>query len=193
MRIQKDSTIWLSLRTATGIEGVRGLIKPDTFRIALKVAKPKQALVGSFASISRDLGMEMDFGLMEAIFTGSLPVGWKLESKPVKSEKYFAFKETKDQYTLTINIGRTTGRPELIEVYDAKTTNRLTVEYSNFQLVGDKPFPYLTKAKLQYLKDGETVNSELEVDLAKAKLAEEPLSFPFFVPSKYKIYPLRFK
>jgi len=193
MRIQKDSTIWLSLRTATGIEGVRGMVKPDTFRIALKVSKPKQALVGSFKTMSRELGIKIDFELLESIFTGSIPPSWRFTSKPTKTDQYFTFREAKDHYTVTVNIGRTTGKPELIEVYDSQTTNRLTVTYSNFQLVNGQPFPHLIQAKLQYLKDSQTTTSLLEIDLSKAKTSTEALSFPFFISSRYKIKPLSFK
>lgn len=193
VRLQKDSLVWLSIRTATGIEGVRALAETDTIRIALKVAKPRQALVSSFQSLSEQTGFAMQVGWLQSVFTANLPADWQPKSRPEKEENHFVFRQEADGYRIVLKVGRISGRPELVEVYHLPTANQLRLTYAEYELVDGQYFPMLIRAVLNVVKDGQPKEYALELDLNKVKQEQPDLSFPFFIPSRYEINPLQLR
>jgi hypothetical protein len=69
-RIKKGEKIWFSIRIALGIEGFRGLITKDEFKLIDRVNK--QVIISTPEIIEREFKVKLDFKQIESILTGNL-------------------------------------------------------------------------------------------------------------------------
>ena len=74
---------------------------------------------------------------------------------------------------------------EKVELRESDSNNSLTIDYSNFQLVGDKIFPYNGTINLLYKTPAGLINTTIIFEYSKAEIEDKELKFPFNIPRKY--------
>ena len=68
---------------------------------------------------------------------------------------------------------------------ERNTNNTLTIDYSNFQLVGEKLFPYDGTISVFYKTPAGLVNTTISIQYSKAEVGDKELNFPFNIPKRY--------
>ena len=74
VRMARDSSIWISLTPALGVEVARILLKPDSVHLISKVPLNKFVYEGDYSQLRDFLGFPFDFYSFQELFSGS-PLG----------------------------------------------------------------------------------------------------------------------
>jgi hypothetical protein len=75
---------------------------------------------------------------------------------------------------------------EKVELKEGNTNNSLILNYSNFQPVGNKVFPYNGTINLFYKVAAGLLNTTIIFEYNKAEVGDRELRFPFNIPRKYE-------
>jgi len=194
VRIIKDSVIWISLGQDLGIELARMIITQDSVKFVDRFNK--KYFVGDYIFVNEFLKTNIDFGILQSIILGN----------DFEYYEKAQFKAAVDggEYRLT-----TTGRSKLkkhvrnsadderiflqsiwldpdnfkitqIKIKElTEDSKKLTAHYSDFEEIHGRLFPF----KLAYEVEAET---PVTVKMKYSKIVlNEPLKFPFKIPSKY--------
>ena len=74
---------------------------------------------------------------------------------------------------------------EYVELIEATTNNKLKLEYSNFQPLGDKYFAYNGTVNVYYKTSAGLINNMINIEYNKAEVGDKELKFPFNIPKRY--------
>jgi hypothetical protein len=88
---------------------------------------------------------------------------------------------------ITNFINRITKKLERLELADRNGNNSIKLEYSNFQPLGDKSFPYTGTVNVLYkTSTGSIINNSISFEYNKAEIGDKELKFPFNIPKRYE-------
>ena len=176
-RMLKDSLIWLSARPVLGMEAVRILITADSVFIQNKLNGSMQMF--SFEGLSKQMGVPLNFKLIEALVVGNMPLSANTPRKVLTEPEFFKVQQNTNNIDLNVYISRTNGKLQKIDALSATNQSQLNMEYADFKNVGSQLMPFLSKAmiKSKLNKFGETVNIQFQHQ--NIELPNEALSFPF--------------
>ncbi len=106
IRLKKDSIIWVSMRSATGIEGVRALITKDSILVINRLEKEYYAY--RFEDLSEKFKFEFDFDMIQSIIVGNIPLNTKTKSKVKREKDHFIVNGSisKPRANLTMYVNR---------------------------------------------------------------------------------------
>ena len=82
-------------------------------------------------------------------------------------------------------INAATMKVEKVEMREPNSDNSLVLNYSNFQPVSDKLFPYNGTISLFYKSLSGLLNTTIIFEYNKAELGDKELKFPFNIPKRY--------
>lgn len=82
-------------------------------------------------------------------------------------------------------INRTSKKLELVELKETSTGNTLKIDYSDFQPLGDKLFPYKGLIDVLYKSASGLVSSSIQFEYTKLEVGDKELRFPFNIPKRY--------
>jgi hypothetical protein len=186
IRVKKDSAIWVSMRSGTGIEGVRALITPDSIRVVNRL--DKEYYLYSLEELSEKFRFQLDFDMLQSIIVGNIPVNTKTKNKVERDSDHFIILGTisRPRANLTMYVNRFFDKVDKVEVIDRKNMNDLLIEYGEFKEIDGQRVPHFCKVKLNYSDERGSLISQLQVDATRITLADESLKFPFRVPDRYK-------
>lgn len=182
IRIHKDSLIWLSLSPGLGIEAARILVTRDSLVMLDKVNKTYS--IYDFQELSKSLDFELNYGLVEAVILGNLVYPYERE-RLIKSSKSYLYSQQQGSFYFENYIGTRTKKLEKIQVKDTLTSNTISVNYSDFQLVDEEIFPFQIDARLDYQKKA-TDPVEVAIEFKQTEIEKKPLKFPFNIPQRYE-------
>jgi hypothetical protein len=74
---------------------------------------------------------------------------------------------------------------EKVELREGDTHNSLIINYSNFQPVDNKVFPFDGTISLFYKTAAGLLNTTIIFEYSKAEVGDKELKFPFNIPKKY--------
>eukprot|EP01006_Ploeotia_vitrea_P023501 TRINITY_DN55_c0_g1_i1.p1 TRINITY_DN55_c0_g1~~TRINITY_DN55_c0_g1_i1.p1 ORF type:complete len:254 (+),score=-47.95 TRINITY_DN55_c0_g1_i1:72-833(+) len=185
IRARKDSAIWMSLRTNTGIEGARFLITKDTALMLDRLNKGYRKY--SFEELSDRLKVDVDFSLFESILLGNVLKKYRKRMKSSKSDDFFILKRSDERFAVELFISRKLNKLQKAVTIDNVNQNTLTVAYDDFKPVNEDTFPFMFEASL-INKSGskKAPNLDFSIKYSKVNLPEKPLKLPFRISSKYK-------
>lgn len=180
-RIQKDSIIWISI-SGFGLEAARVMIDTDHIYILDKLKR--QYYEYSFEGLSKQLDFDLNFKLIQSVVLGDLVDPYN-NQKVVKMDKYYSFKSEKGIYFFQNFIGTRTMKLEKMNISETNTKNTISVNYSDFNFVDQQVFPNEIQATIEY-EDLSKPNTEINISYNKMVIENEPINFPYSVPSKYE-------
>lgn len=181
IRMQRDSVIWISISPGLGIEAARVMVRPDSVFLIDRIKK--KYFVGSISQLSQQYKFDFSFGMLESLLLGNLIYPYARENL-VKYETGVSYVQNISGIEFDNYIGDNTRKLERLLVTDLETNSTISVNYSDFQLVGKKVLPFEIDTELEYQGE-ERTTTEINIGYNKAELEDKPIKFPFNVPARY--------
>ena len=182
IRIRKDSVIWMKL-TVIGVQGGSALINKDSITIVSNV--DKEYFVFDYVELSRRFNFEVNYQVIQAALLGN-PIQQKKPEDEVSEDSFFNKINQKNGSVVIQNlINKSTKKLERVDLNESTTGNSIKINYSDFQPVGDKLFPYKGMIDVMYKAASGNVNNTIIFEYTKAEVGNKELRFPFNIPKRY--------
>lgn len=182
IRVRKDSVIWMNF-TVIGVQGGRALVNKDSITIISNV--DKEYYVFDYAELSKRFNFEINYNVIQSAFLGNLLMARKEEDEVEQMSLTFLLKQSSGSVDVLNYISASTRKIQKVEFKENNTHNSLSINYGNFQPVGDKTFPYNGTISLLYKSPSGLINTTIIFDYNKAEVGDKELKFPFNIPKKY--------
>lgn len=183
IRIRKDSVIWMNF-SVMGVQGGKALINKDSITIVSTINK--EYFVFEFGELSKRLHFEVNYPIVQSALLGNLIAAKSAQDRISENEIYDILEQTKDTINIVNKISKQTRKLEFVEITEPGTGNKLNLQYSNFQPLGTKQFPYNGIIDLIYKNSaGVLNNTTITFEYQKAEIGDRELKFPFNIPRKY--------
>jgi hypothetical protein len=182
IRIRKDSVIWMTLNFI-GLQGGKALVNKDSITVVSNLEN--QYYVFDYAELSRRFNFKIDYKVIQAALLGNPILPKRAEDE--QSEDTFFNKLIQHEGTVTIQnlINKSTKKLEHVDFNESTSGNSIKVNYSDFQPVGDKLFPYKGTIEVTYKTVSGVVNNTIIFEYTKAEVGTKELRFPFNIPKRY--------
>jgi Domain of unknown function (DUF4292) len=182
IRVRKDSVIWMTF-TVVGVQGGRALINQDSITIVSTV--DKEYFVFDYKELSKRFHFDVNYKVIEAAILGNL-------IHPKNGNDVFSQKDSLDiiaqsqgEVSIKNFVNRRTQKIEKVELIEPTSGNALNIDYSDFQPLGNKNFPYNNVINVVYKTVNGIINNTIIVEFNKAEVGDKELKFPFKIPPKY--------
>jgi hypothetical protein len=183
IRVRKDSVIWMTF-SVVGVQGGKALINKDSIVIVSTV--DKEYYVFDYAELSKRFRFTIDYDVIQAAFLGNLVVPRLPEDNIVQESSFNLLHQTRGTVSIKNYINAASTKLEKVEMKESDTNNSLTINYTNFQQVGPKIFPYNGVISLFYKTAAGVLNNTITFEYTKAEVGDRELRFPFNIPRKYE-------
>lgn len=182
IRVRKDSVIWMNF-TVIGLQGGRALINKDSITIISSVKK--EYFVFDFKELSQKLNFEVNYKVIQSAMLGNLIMN-RTESDSVEEKSAtYLLKQTSGHVDILNFISAATMKIQKVEMKENNSHNSVTLNYGNFQPVGNKFFPYDGTINVFYKTAGGLLNTTIIFEYTKAEVGDKELRFPFNIPKRY--------
>ncbi len=182
-RIKRDSIIWLSVSPGFGFEAARIAATKDSIYILDKLNSDYS--VYDYSSLSRQYKVDISYQILQSLFTGNLPYRITQVDQVSKSEGYFRVDQLKPNLKIESKIDAEIMKLTRLLAVDT-TGNQVLLDFSDFQLVGEKYFPYRADVQFTNQTNNGATQSKITIDYTKVLVSQEELNFPFDVPQRYR-------
>jgi hypothetical protein len=182
IRIRKDSVIWMTF-SVIGVQGGKALINKDSITIVSSV--DKEYFVFEYPELSRRFNFDINYDVIQSAMLGNLIMDRKEDDAVEQLTSMFILKQESGTVNVSNYINAASMKLEKVELKENDTNNTLTIDYSNFQPVGDKVFPYNGHITLLYKTISALLNTTIIFEYSKAEVGDKELKFPFNIPKKY--------
>jgi hypothetical protein len=182
IRIRKDSVIWMTF-SVIGVQGGKALINKDSITIVSTV--DKEYYVFDYPELSRRFNFKIDFQVIQSAMLGNLVMAKGASDEINVEEKYNRLNQKQGSITIKNLINKESKKLELVELSETSTGNMIRLDYSDFQPVGDKLFPFKGVIELLYKTQKGVVNNTIVFEYSKAEVGDKELRFPFNIPKRY--------
>ena len=183
IRIRKDSVIWMDI-SVVGVSGARALINQDSITIRSNV--DKEYFVFEFKELSKRFNFEINYQIVQAALLGNLLYDKRPEDQVKTDGSFTILEQTIGTANIRNYINSASHKLEKIDLKEHNTNNSLVVNYSNFQNVGPKVFPYNGVIQILYKTMAGVINNTITFEYSKAEVGDRELRFPFNIPRKYE-------
>lgn len=184
IRMKKDSIIWFRLTPGAGIEAARGKITQDSLVIIDKINK--QVLRYSFETLSQEFSFEFNFDLFQSVLIGDMPIEASNDDAFAEKANKFVISQTVGDLNIDNTIDEKTRKLENLEATTTMNDNTLSLKYSEFKELNDKPFAYKAVMILDYFVEGKKDQATIDIEHKRVKIEEKELKFPFIIPKNYE-------
>ncbi|HLZ17892.1 MAG TPA: DUF4292 domain-containing protein [Cyclobacteriaceae bacterium] len=182
IRIRKDSVIWMKL-TVIGVQGGSALINKDSITIVSNL--DKEYYVFDYGELSKRFNFEINYHVIQAALLGN-PILPKRPDDEVSEDSFFNKINQRNGTVVIQNlINKNTKKLERVDLNESGTGNSVKINYSDFQPVGDKLFPYKGLIDVMYKAASGNVNNTIIFEYTKAEVGNKELRFPFNIPKRY--------
>jgi hypothetical protein len=182
IRIRKDSVIWMTF-TVIGVQGGKALINKDSITIVSSLNK--EYYVFDYVELSKRFNFKIDFYVIQAAMLGNLIVPKHSVDNILEEEKFNRLLQSQGSVSIKNFINKDTKKLEMVELNETTSNNLLKLDYSDFQPVGDKLFPYKGVIDVLYKSATGLVNNTIVFEYSKAEVGDKELRFPFNIPKRY--------
>lgn len=182
IRVRKDSVIWINF-TVIGIQGGRALINQDSITIKSDVAN--EYYVFDYEELSKRFNFEINYKVIQSAMLGNLLMDRMPEDSVEQKSATYLLKQYAGTVKVLNFISAITMKIQKVELKESDTYNSVTINYANFQPVGDKLFPYNGTINIFYKAAAGLLNTSITFEYNKAEVGDKELRFPFNIPKKY--------
>lgn len=183
IRIRKDSVIWMTF-TVIGVQGGKALINKDSITIVSTV--DKEYYVFDYASLSKRFNFDVNYQTIQAAFLGNL-ISQRQDSDRInQGDTYNVLEQQRASVAIRNFINPATKKLEKVQMNESNSNNSVAIQYSNFQPVGDKTYPFSGNISILYKTTVGIVNTTITLEYNKAEVGDKELKFPFNIPRKYE-------
>jgi len=193
MRLQTDSTIWISISPLLGIEVARVLVTRDSVKFMDRINN-KYALT-DYQFLSQMLDVNIDFDILQGILTGNLFAYKKNKFNSVYVEDSCYILSTMSKRKLKrsledVDVSKpvvqdvwvqdSTFRIMRLSIEDLRVQKSLLTDYYDYRLTEAGLFPFKSST---LVKSGQQM--KIWIDYEKVTVSNS-LEFPFSVPKGYE-------
>lgn len=182
IRIRKDSVIWMKFNVI-GIQGGAALINKDSITIVSNI--DKEYFVFTYPELSKRFKVEVNYDIIQAAMLGNPIVKRTDKDEVVKESSMYLLKQETGNIDVVNYVNAASMKIEKVELKEEGTSNSLAINYSNFQPVGNKVFPYNGTINLFYQAAAGLLNTTVIFEYNKAEARDRELRFPFNIPKRY--------
>lgn len=182
IRIRKDSVIWMTFNVI-GVQGGKALINKDSITIVSTV--DKEYYVFDYEELTKRFNFKIDYTIIEAALLGNLIVSEDTDIEIGQEGDRDKLIQKEGSVTIKNLINPILKKVEYVELVEATTNNMLKLEYSNFQPLGEKYFPYNEIVNVFYKTSAGIINNTITIEYSKAEVGNKELKFPFNIPKRY--------
>jgi hypothetical protein len=182
IRIRKDSVIWMTF-SVVGVQGGKALINKDSITIVSNL--DKEYYVFDYVELSNRFNFKIDYYVLEAAMLGN-PIRPKQTSDEIGREGEFdKLMQKEGSVTIKNLINPITKKIEQVDLVEASTNNTLKLQYSNFQPLNEKSYPYNGVVSIFYKTAAGIINNTITFEYNKVEVGDKELKFPFNIPKRY--------
>lgn len=182
IRVRKDSVIWMTF-SVIGVQGGKALINQDSITIVSNV--DKEYYVFEYEELSKRYNFKINYDVIQSAMLGNLIMPRDDEDEIVKESSMFLLKQQAGSVQVVNYVNAASMKIEKVELKESKNSNSFVVNYSNFQPVGKKFFPYNGTINLFYKTLSGVLNTTIIFEYNKAEVGGKELKFPFNIPKRY--------
>lgn len=182
IRMRKDSVIWMTF-SVIGVQGGKALINKDSITVVSNI--DKEYFVFEYAELSKRYNFNITYDVIQAGMLGNLIMDRKEEDSIKQESSVYILKQQSGTVGVTNFVNAASMKIEKVEMKESNSSNALTFNYSNFQPVGDKIFPYNGTINLFYKTLSGLLNTTIIFEYNKAEVGDKQLKFPFNIPKRY--------
>jgi Domain of unknown function (DUF4292) len=182
IRIRKDSVIWMNFTVSVAQVG-RALINKDSITIVSMV--DKEYYVFDYEELSKRFNFKIDYSIVEAAMLGKPINNNSAENEIGQEGDRDKLVQKEGSVTIKSLINPIMKKIEYVELVETSTNNMLKLEYSNFQPLGNKYFPYNGIVNVFYKTAAGLINNTITIEYNKAEVGDKELKFPFNIPKRY--------
>jgi hypothetical protein len=188
IRMKKDSVIWMSITPGLGIEALRILIRPDSIFMLNKIKNPNAYSAYGFDYLNKQFNIDLNFKNLQAMILGNLPISKTYNDMLTKDEAAGEFILQQKTQNMGVNnhVKIATMKLLKLEMNQAATQNKLSIEYSNFAPLDTASFPYENQVLIETFKNQIAKNTTINISHNKVEIDGKALNFPFNVPKRYE-------
>ena len=183
IRIRKDSIVWMQLSLA-GISGGRVLINQDSVTVMSLV--DKEYYVYSYEELSKRFNFKMDYHTIQSAMLGNLILPKTETDKVEKTTGFDLLDQSQGTMVIKNFINSTTKKLERLEMMENTSNNSLKINYSNFQPVNEKTFPFTGIISVLYHTPVGMINNSISIEYTRVEVGNKELRFPFKIPKRYE-------
>ncbi|HEY0740384.1 MAG TPA: DUF4292 domain-containing protein [Chryseosolibacter sp.] len=182
IRIRKDSVIWMRFNVI-GIQGGMALINKDSITIVSTI--DKEYFVFTYEELSKRFKVDVNYDIIQAAMLGNPIIKRTDSDEVVKEPSMYLLKQETANIDVVNFVNAASMKIEKVEMKEEGSSNSLVLNYSNFQPVGDKVFPYNGTINLFYQTTAGLLNTTIIFEYNKAEARDRELKFPFNIPKRY--------
>ena len=182
IRIRKDSVIWMNF-SVIGVQGGKALINRDSITIVSTV--DKEYYVFDYKELSSRFNFEVNYNTIQSAILGNLISPRAEVDKITQGPSFNLLEQKRNTVQIKNFINAASRKLEKVEMSEETTNNSITMNYSNFQPVGDKIFPFNGIVSIFYKTPKGLLNQTITLEYNKAEVGDKELKFPFNIPRKY--------
>src|SRR5687768_9714887 len=147
IRVRKDSVIWMNF-SVIGLQGGRALINQDSITIISNV--DKEYYVFDYKDLSKRFNFEINYKVIQSAMLGNLLMERKTEDTVEQKSATYLLSQSSGHVEVMNYISASNMKIQKVELKESDTHNSLTINYGDFQPVGNKLFPYNGTINLFY-------------------------------------------
>ncbi len=181
IHIKKDSIIWLSV--VVGLEGARAIITKDSVMFLDRLHRTYYKY--DFAGLSQLFHFDLNYGLVESILIGNLPIKKRDHDVVMRKDSNFVISQQENFLQIENLILGTNEKLAKVNVKDSSGTNAMEINYANFLNLGEFLIPQEIKAKIEASKSGREIKTAIQLQHSKIELLEQSPGFNFNIPASY--------
>ncbi len=182
IRIRKDSVIWMTF-SVIGVQGGKALINKDSITVVSNL--DKEYYVFEYAELSKRFNFEINYQVVQAAMLGNLIMDRSDDDQIEQQVSTFLLKQHSGTVDVVNFVNAASMKIEKVDMKETDSNNSLVINYSNFQPLQDRAFPYNGTISLVYKTVAGLLNTTIIFEYNKAEVGDKELKFPFNIPKKY--------
>jgi hypothetical protein len=187
LKILRDRKLQLSVQPFAGIEVMRVEISPDSIRMVDRINK--RYLSDTFDNAKGDMLRVVNFHSLQALFTNRIFLPQETgDDAENNAFRRFRYEQTAQGYVFRTqdengtNYRFTGSDDKLVATAISDALNALHLDYANFGLVGERPFPMEIKAGWSA---GDAAKGSVSIRYLHVD-TDQPVDFQFAIPKNYE-------
>src|SRR5690606_28911740 len=141
--------------------------------------------VFEYDELSRRFNFDINYDVVQAAMLGNLVMERTSDDLVEQLASMFVLKQQLGTVDVINYVNAASMKVEKVELRESDSNNSLTIDYSNFQLVGDKIFPYNVPIYLLYKTPAIRIPTTMIFEYSKTESADKEMKFPFNIPMWY--------
>ena len=182
IRIRKDSVIWMTF-SVVGVQGGKALINKDSITIVSTLEK--EVSIFDYKGLTNRFNFEVNYQTIQSAILGNLISPRQDTDKITQGPSFNVLEQQRGTVNIKNYINAASRKLEKVEMNEENTNNSIIINYSDFQPVGDKIYPFHGAVTIFYRTPKGLLNTTITLEYTKAEVGDKELKFPFNIPRKY--------